>query len=298
MIADFKDSVLSSSGGDFLAALSAVGLNDGYERWNGELTNIGFVCNYNEKSVMQRKSLSYYYHGHLEVHGDHAYDLFAVSAVLTPHALVMIYRSSYLESVYLEMGGIATPEIYDNGLKAVRAFLAKHERFIGGYGKKITVNSDGYFEILLYDKKGAMDSVRCALGCFEKLAVLLDMELGREYPFESISGYEKNNRNVLNAVLDSFTKSPSVDCPNRIVPIHVASDMWSLRKLAIASSYGTTKDEAVSNFTNLAEKRLEHDAACGLDVADTRRQYAILLEELVGMKADEYENYKLCLFDL
>ena len=299
--------------------LGAIGLLDAYQKWNEELTKDGFVLNdVIEEDLMEFKTLSYHYTGHFAVEGDHADDVFGLSARITENGLTIGYWSSKLSLVYLGYWDEEEPLKNPEGIEKIKSFLDKYRDFIGDYGERIEVCNDGCFQMHFEN-----DSHVClsyyARGTFIKLAVLLDKELRRRYPFENIEGYELYSRVKLNETIEDFEKfEPSRWMAYRQIRNHECLRHQNLLDIIIMSSYQITQEEALEKFNELSnalmklrKKQRVYDELFGRKtdlrpyaVTDDGKEYseeeyiASLVDEIKGMSTKEFENYKDRLFDL
>ncbi len=299
--------------------LEAFGLLDAYEKWNEELINDGFVMNdVVEEDLIEFKTLSYCYTGHFAVEGDHADDVFGLSARITENGLIIGYWSSKLSLVYLGCWDEEEPLRNPEGIEKIKSFLDKHREFIGDYCERIEVCNDGYFQMHFDNDTHACLSYY-ARETFIKLAVLLDKELRKRYPFENIKGYELCSRVKLAQTIEDFEAfEPSGWMAYRQIRNHECLRHQNLLDIIIMSSYQITQEEALEKFNELSsalmklrKKQREYDEQRGQKkdsrpyvVTEDGKEYSeeeyvvSLVEEIREMSAEEFENYKDQLFDL
>ena len=299
--------------------LEAIGLLDAYKKWNEELINDGFIMNdVIDEDLMEFKTLSYSYTGHFAVEGDHADDVFGLSARITENGLDIGYWSSKLSLVYLGYWDEVEPLRNPEGIEKIKSFLEKHREFICDYSERIEVCNDGYFQ-MHFDNDTHASLTYYARGTFIKLAVLLDKELRKRYPFENIKGYELFSRVKLAQTIEDFEVfEPSKWMAYRQIRNHECLHHRDLLDIIIMSSYQITQKEALEKFNELSsalmklrKKQREYDDQCGREkdlrpyaVSEDGKEYseeeyvASLVEEIREMSAEEFEIYKDQLFDL
>lgn len=315
----FKDRRRQVSHENLPERLEEIGLLNAYQKWNEELTNDGFVLNnVIEEELMGFKTLSYRYNGHFAVEGDHADDVFGLSARITENGLVIEYWSSKLSLVYLGCWDEVEPIRDLEGIEKIKSFLDKHREFIGDYCERIEVCNDGCFQ-MHFDNDAHVCLSYYARGTFIKLAVLLDKELRKRYPFENIKGYELRSRVKLVQTVEDFEAfKPSKCMAYRQIRNHECLRHQNLLDIIIMSSYQITQEEALEKFNELSnalmklrKKQRVYDEQFGRKtdlrpyaVTDDGKEYseeeyiASLVDEIKGMSTKEFENYKDRLFDL
>ena len=162
---------------DLEAILQDYGLFDSYRKWNEQLSENGF-----EIIDLSKSSLIYRYVGHFAVKGDHADDVFSLFSRVKDDGLIIEYRSSRLTNWYLELWEDPFANVREKGLQATRSFLDRQREFIGDNHCRIQLNSNGHFQIRMDENF----LVYYARAMFIKLAVMLDYELCKEHPFDTI----------------------------------------------------------------------------------------------------------------
>lgn len=154
-------------------------------------------------------------------------------------------------------------------------------------------------------------------GAFIKLAVLLDKELKRENPFESIRYYEELNQMILKETADDLEMFEVNEWRYKGIRHHKCLYYHKIRDFVIRSNYGISRESALQQFSSLAMKVLEcknkqkkFDEERGLPrdlrpcamingkAYSDEEEIAYLVEEIREMSNEEFENYKDLLFDL
>ena len=296
--------------------LDKTGLTQVYEKWNEELTGNGFVIDDIEESLIKHKTLTYYYSGHFAVQGDHADDVFGLSAILSEKGVVIAYCSSKLSIKYLGCRDAKVSVINTERLSKVKSFLNKFRNYTGDHYECVEIDSVGCFQMFLtehYEISHAVDTLI-------KLAVLLDKELQKRYPFEGIRDYEEHNRIILSETVEdfeSFKPSGRRGCRYNGIRHNECLQYDNLLDIIIMSSYTATQDETLEKFYNMAnalmkciEKQQFTDAerigecsscTCASQIEKTfynEKEILSLVDRIKRMSTEEYEEYKDRLFDL
>ncbi len=301
---------------DLPKRLEEIGLLNAYEKWNEDLTNDGFVMDdVVEEELMKLKTLSYRYFGHFEVQGTEQDDEFVLSAKITEDGIRFRYWNSVFSLMYLGYFDDLEPLRNREGLKIIKSFLDKQREFIGDYRERMEVCRDGYFQ-MRFDNDFSYYDIR---GIFIKLAVLLDKELRRRYPFENVRAYEKYNQIILSETIEDFNSFEV----HELIPYHGIRHHDSLYydrllQIIIMSSYGISRERVMQTFSELAASLLEckrKEKARGeqCEAKPDSRPYAVeedgkayseeeyiahLIEQIREMSTEEFEKYKDMLFDL
>lgn len=286
-----------------------------YDRWNEELLRLGFTLTDDAEQIMSTKNkLQYKYEGHFSVHGDHAYDYFGVFAVMTEEGLFIVYESSRLTEVFLQEGGAVDIDERDARIELVVRYMNKRRHLLNQVRPEdIILHPNGEFTIQVEDSRSPE---RC-LGAFEKLAVLLDLELARTFPFYSIREYEivyKISLGLFNDILDNFVPGETVNS-ERFNKEYL--NPYQLMKLLLLSKYGISRQDAVKELKALASKvkkcsdlqqlyDLENaDSGSGSQPLEDEYEplmdeeyFASAIETFENMPDDVFCMYKDKLFDL
>ena len=243
---------------DFTATLEEAGIAESHKLWEGELNKLGFEpIGFKANPLTGETFLRYWHNGNFSVDGDHAYDVFGVMAIMSKSGITLSYRSSKLTNCYLDCYDDTDEDLREK-LNKLEDFLNKHREVLHYYRKDIIISDSGSFEIAV----GRVGYLRCALGKLEKLAVMLDNELCKSFPFENIHGYERIGKRGLawtRAILEEYDPETcalySCQYP----------DTNFIKNQVILSSYRATRAEALATLEDIAQKI----ARC----ADALREY-------------------------
>lgn len=259
--------------------------NGKYRSWNDELCKFGFEVTVpllprriNENvfinEILVAQLIEYLYTGNFSVHGDNGYDIFSLRAKLTPDGVMFTYSSSFIDEIYVTNYGFAeSQEEVDGYVEKIRAYLEDHADF---FGKSFDVSQNNT-NVVFALTTNSLYSECAVIEPFIRLAVMLDFECRRRFPFHDIADYEK----IYNFVDD-------VEHFQRVVNYSNARES-SISKL-IGSSYKQTHSELVARVEGLFER-----------FAQDEKVSELLLTILDGLKnttPEEFEQIKKAIFDL
>lgn len=186
--------------------------NEKYKEWDKDLRESGFSTHVKDAFDLDfngddmpedhfLKNIKYVYQGSIAVVGDHAYDVFMLTAVLSEENVAIYYKSSYIDIDYVTSGiSYRSSEeecdsIIEANLERLRRFLVKMRETVPQSGN-IEVEYDGadvYFCYFTDDLYGDW-----FLTYFTKLAVFIDVQTNRRFPFADIREYEQIYRSRVN----------------------------------------------------------------------------------------------------
>lgn len=259
--------------------------NQKYRKWNDELCSYGFELDVpfvpsainldtilNEASIFQL--FEYRYMGDFSVEGDHAYDVFMLSARLREDGVLFTYSSSYIDEIYVTDNGMAqTQEEVDGYVEKIREFLEKNSRFLGKSFEVVEQYGRVSFRLLtstIYSKLQVLEP-------FIRLAVLMDIQTERKFPFYSIEDYER-----------IYSRMNDIEFFTSIVQYSNAFEE-SIAHL-IGSSYSQQLSDVISRVDKLACTFSRNESVISL--------LGEILSKLQSMTADEYIELKKAIFDI
>lgn len=259
--------------------------NQKYRKWNDELCSYGFELDVpfvpnainldtilNEALIFQL--FEYRYTGDFSVEGDHAYDVFMLSARLREDGVLFAYSSSYIDEIYVTDNGMAqTQEEVDGYVEKIREFLEKNSRFLGKSFEVVEQYGRVSFRLLtstLYSKLHVLEP-------FIRLAVLMDIQTERKFPFCSIEDYER-----------IYSRMNDIEFFTSIVQYSNAFEE-SIAHL-VGSLYSQKLCDVITRVDKLACTFSQNESVISL--------LGEILSKLQSMTADEYIELKKAIFDI
>lgn len=295
--------------------LTEAGLASIYAQYNDELLKNGFVMDsVIEEDLVQSRRMFYHYHGDFSTWAEDG-DLlvFLLCAELNENGLDIHRTNGQLVVNYLGYVDDETPLRNPEGIPKVYSFLDKHRGYLCDFSeKRIKIDSMGCFCVHLEDP-GCIARYKEAL---IKLEVLLEKELQRAYPFESIRGYELHSQSILEKTIKYIE---TFQAPDKTPPMMWRYDSGerlclnhdSLLDCVVRCSYHITKDEAIEKFSKAASNLLKYHEltrdiggspgccrARGKEGYTEEEYVAKLVSEIQEMSNEEFETYKDRLFDI
>ena len=262
--------------------------NTKYRKWNDELLKYGFQLDVNfipsdvsSSSFLHEELISrlfvYKYQGDFSVEGDHAYDIFYLYARLLENGVQFVYTSSYINEIYATDNGMAqTQEEVDGYVEKIRVHLDKNSRFLG---KSFEVE-EHYGRVSFALLTETLYSKLHVLEPFIRLAILLDIQTERKFPFHSIEDYERIYGNL-----------SDVEFFSSIVQYSNAFDE-SIAHL-VGSSYSQKLADVVSRVKGLVSEFSQNSEQNEAVIA----LLSEILANLRGMTPEEYAELKNTIFD-
>ena len=172
--------------------LSEYGMLAMYKKWNTYLLENGYrlACPY--EWDLKRGAIIYQYDSELSVTGDHSQDVVTIFAYLRPDKVLFVYDSSNLNYFY--------PGYEEDVPAVLDAFYKKHYDFINYYPPthKIEIKHANDHPYFISEES---DMVYYRFDDFARLAILLDREMNKRYPFNSVRDYEKREQHFLKKTL-------------------------------------------------------------------------------------------------
>lgn len=161
--------------------LAEVGMLENYKKWDVYLQKQGFKFSYPTAANIRIGALIYEYTTDLSVTGEHAYDCVVIYAYVTAEKVLFAYDSSNLN--YYDPS-------YPIDIEArVKKFCDKNSDYINFYPpmqkiEPVLIDADYYFIAEAAEERiFRMDD-------FARLAITLDREMNKRYPFNNLREYE------------------------------------------------------------------------------------------------------------
>ncbi len=263
--------------------------NQKYREWHNELCNCGFELDVpfvpsgvtldsilNEELISQL--FEYRYLGDFSVEGDHAYDVFMLCARLIEDGVLFTYTSSYIDEIYVRDNGMAqTQEEVYGYVEKIRAFLEKNRRFLG---KSFEV-AEQYGRVSFRLLKSTLYSKLHVLEPFIRLAVLMDIQTERKFPFHGIEDYESIYGRMND--VDFFTWVAQFTDGYEESIAHLVGSSYSQQLSDVISRV----DKLVCAFSQDAEQNESVLMLLGE-----------ILSKLQSMTADDFTELKKAIFDI
>ncbi len=253
--------------------LEKAGMLKMYKKWDKYLKNCGFRFAYPMPMNLRTGALIYYLETNLSVEGDHSQDCVVMYAYLTAEKVLFLYDSTKINHYYTD---------YPIDLDAkLQKFYDKNYDYINFYppNHKIEIKNVGYTTYFISEQ---CDSLYFRFDDFARLAISLDREMHKRYPFLELHEYELFENAYLNRTLSGDEY------------VHPAFEQMSFESILysfIGSSFAETREECLNRakgeLYKLTEKNSELmqyivDAVCKLEV----------------MSDDEFRNIKYKVFDI
>ncbi len=264
--------------------------NEKFKNWHNLLIDSKFalkIAHYSDFKVESNRNtlleqITYRWDGEFSVRGDHACDGFMISACLSNDGVIFYYCSSYIDEVYMSGDGlgltIKEQKIY---LDDMRNFINNNSTYIGNKNIKIEYHLPWTYFWLCKDE--AFGNYFWVKDCFTKLAILLDIQTTRKFPFLNIQGYEMIYRQESDA--DFFAQRAHEN-------IHV--DVFDVLTHLIGSSYSQELDDVLRRveklLTAFSENSVKNKKAINL-LTEAHQQLSV-------MSPDEFGNLREDVFDL
>ena len=175
--------------------LEECGLTENYNRWDKYLKEVGFKATISDISNRINKVLVYKYEIDLSVRGDHWYDAFTVYAFLKSDCVYFVYENGNISNnLYRTLGSD------ENIAKTISRYIHEKQRYFifRGPPMDIEVVSAGG---LIYFVTKETDNVFVSMDVYTRLAVILDFEMHKRYPFTDPFDYERIEEKMLERTL-------------------------------------------------------------------------------------------------
>ena len=272
-ILDFKPGKYSVPPEKLDEELEKVGMLKMYKKWDKHLKDYGFRFAYPMPVNLRTGALIYYLETELSVEGDHSQDCVVMYAYLTAEKVLFLYDSTKLNHYYTD---------YPIDLEAkLQKFYDKKFDYINFYplNHKIEIKNIGYTTYFISEQ---CDMNYFRFDDFARLAISLDIEMQKRYPFLELHEYELFENAYLNRTLtgDGY--------------IHPGFSQFSFECILgsfVGSSFKETREEclerAKGELYKLTEKNGELmqylvDAVCKLEI----------------MSDEEFRDMKYKVFDI
>lgn len=253
--------------------LEQYGLLNMYKKWDSYLIENGYRFAYPMEVDLKHGFLIYQLDTELSVTGDHSQDVVTMFAFLMTDKILFVYDSSNLNYFY--------PGYEEDIPAKLNAFYKKHYDFINYYADthKIEIwhtNGNVYFI------SEESDMVYYRFDDFARLAILLDREMNKRYPFNSIRDYEQREKHFLEKALNEplfFHPTFQKDCDECVF------------EMLVGCSYMETKEEC----TERAKAALYSLSESNKNLVEPLAEAVCKLEL---MSDEEYLNIKDKIFDV
>ena len=253
--------------------LAAYGMLESFKRWDGELKKNGYMIAPPMEADLKHGYITYQKDTELSVTGDHSQDVVSLLAYLTAYKLMIIYDSSNLN--YFHPGYPVDTEAL------VMRFYEKNYHFINfcSEAQKIEVQ---FIDGNVYFICDANEKAYFAFDDFARLAVLLDKEMNKRYPFHTPREYEEKEKNYLAQSLTSelFVHPGFQKYNDECIP-----------EIIIGCSYFESREECLLRAKNLMLSLNESNKDIAQGVVDA-------ICKLETMSDEEYYRLKDKIFDV
>ena len=172
--------------------LMNTGMLDMYNKWDKFLRENGFKFTYPLPINLRKGSIIYVKETDLSVTGDHSQDCVILYAYLTAEKVMFVYDSSKLNYHY-------SPHGFDDDA-GLRRFYEKNYDYINYYPDthKIEIVK---IEGVTYFVSEESEMVYYRFDDFARLAIILDYEMNKRFPFHTRSEYELAEQEYLKRTL-------------------------------------------------------------------------------------------------
>lgn len=173
---------------DLADKLDEVGMLKNYKKWDVYLQKQGFKFSYPTMANMRIGALIYECTTDLSVVGEHSHDCVIIYAYVTAEKVLFVYDSSNLN--YYD-------PCYPIDIEArVKKFCDKHSDYINIYAPTQRIESvviDGIY----YFVAESGEELIFRMDDFARLAIILDIEMNKRYPFNNLLEYEEKETEFL-----------------------------------------------------------------------------------------------------
>lgn len=264
--------------------LPALNLTEQYKKFHDELYSNGFERMkirvgelLNKKAVWYRKSYN------CSVVGDHSTVVLAIDARIDENGLKLVYENLRISEYYLVVSPKESASLY---LEDLKKFIKRNSDYIDLYrDNEITVDSSSVMEITV------KDGIRRSENTMLKLAILLDKEVRRDFPFELIEGYQDRGRLELQLLEEEFNEEDRE---------RLSWNEYMVLRHVIQSDFSMSKEKIIETFKYYTQRMLdfykkrESNNMC----EEIKENTDELINELENMSHEEYICKKYDAFDL
>ena len=272
-ILSFEPNKYTIPEGELDGKLEQYGMLRMYKKWDPYLREQGYRFAYPMEVDLKRGFIVYQYDSELSVTGDHSQDVVTMFAFLRADKILFVYESSNLNYFYPG---------YDEDLPAkLEAFYKKHYDFINYYADthKIEIIHEGG-NVYFISEEGEMVYYR--FDDFARLAILLDREMNKRYPFNTIRDYEKREIYFLDKALTEplfFHPGHQKDCDECVLEMLVGCSYAETREACTERARSILYSLTESN-QDLVEPTAE--AICKLETM-TDEEYIELKDKIFNL---------------
>lgn len=262
--------------------------NNKYKTWHNKLCEMGFEVHIHdflespidlsETPILQ--SIEYRYMGDFAIDGDHASDFFVIFACLSKDKVIFYYNSSYIDEIYMGNYGLGlSSEDVPLYLNNIKNFIEKNNDYIGKIDNRSVETVYRLWHVYFCYSTDNCICMSYVVDRFTKLAILLDLQSRRKFPFCGIRDYESiygNERDFEFFLRVSSASNGYTEGINHL----------------IGSSYSQQKEDVLLRVEKLAEEFFQ-------DPEDkTKALLSEIFGELKKMSIEEFNKLKDCVFDL
>jgi len=245
--------------------------NNKYKTWHNKLCEIGFEVYVNDfwkppvdlSAPPIFQSVEYKYMGDFAIKGDHAQDFFMIFACFSKDKVVFYYNSSYIDEIYMGNYGLGlSPEDVLLYLNDIKHFIEKNNDYIGGIKIATVYHLNRVFFCYSTDCSICMSYIT---DHFTKLAILLDLQSRRKFPFLNIHEYEMIYRQERDTEFFAKRMCENISVDLSDVLTHLVGSSYSqelddvlrrIEKLLIEFSENSEKNKKAINLLTEAHQKL------------------------------------------
>lgn len=269
---------------ELVCLLSALNLTEQYEKWNDELYSKGFeLKDMRVGELLNKKAIWYRKRYNCHVVGDHSTVVLAIDARIDENGLKLVYENLRISEYYLVVSPKESASLY---LEDLKKFIKRNSDYIDLYrDDEITVDSSSVMEITVKDEISRSENTML------KLAILLDKEVRRDFPFELIEGYQDRGRLELQLLEEEFNEEDRE---------RLSWNEYMVLRHVIQSDFSMSKEKVIETFKYYTQRMLdfykkrESNNMC----EEIKENTAELIDELENMSHEEYILKKYDAFDL
>ena len=223
-ILSFEPNKYTISGDELNRKLEEYGMLHMYKNWDPYLKEQGYKFAFPHEWDLKRGFLLYQYDTELSVTGDHSQDVVTMYAFLRADKILFVYDSSNLNYFY--------PGYEEDVPAKLAAFYKKHYDFINFYDgtHKIEIHHSGGNVYFISEES---EMVYYRFDDFARLAILLDREMNKRYPFNTVRDYEEREKHFLEKALSEplfFHPAFQKDCDECVLEMLVGCSYTEARE--------------------------------------------------------------------
>lgn len=269
---------------ELVCLLSALNLTEQYEKWNDELYSKGFeLKDMRVGELLNKKAVWYRKRYNCHVVGDHSNVQLVIDACVDENGLKLVYENLRISEYYMVISSNEVAQLY---LKDLKKFIKRNSDYIDLYrDDEITVDSSSVIEITV--KNGIIYSENTML----KLAIILDKEVCRDFPFELIEGYQDRGRLELQLLEEEFNEEDRE---------RLSWNEYMVLRHVIQSDFSMSKEKVIEKFKYYTQYMLDFykKRKSFIEYERIKANTDDMINELENMSHEEYTCKKYDAFDL